>query len=97
MKKIADPQNRGRQFLASKLETLTGTRLAGWVLTRQPPNGKWGVATYALMKTGTNTARSNNRGPGRRSPIEEVLMTPMPPMAMEGAAETDMHLRARNL
>ena len=63
VKKIADPQKRGRQFLASKLETLTGTRLAGWVLTRQAPNGKWGTATYALKKTGTNTAQSNYRGP----------------------------------
>ena len=68
VKKIADPQKRGRQFLAHKLETLTGTRLAGWVLTRQAPNGKWGTATYALMKTGTNTAQSNYRGPRAAGP-----------------------------
>jgi hypothetical protein len=64
VKKIADPQKRGRQYLASKLEMLTGTRHAGWMLTRQAPIGKWGTATYALKKTGTNTARSNYRGPG---------------------------------
>jgi hypothetical protein len=55
VKKMADPQKRGRQYLASRLETLSGTRLAGWMLTRQAPIGKWGTATYALKKTGTNT------------------------------------------
>ena len=46
---VADPQGRGRQYLASRLATLAGTRLAGFVLTRQPANGKWGAATYALL------------------------------------------------
>jgi hypothetical protein len=59
VKEIADPQKRGRQFLVSKLEMLTGTRHAGWMLMRQAPNGKWGTSTYALKKTGTNTAGSN--------------------------------------
>ena len=98
VKKIADPQNKGRQFLASKLEKLTGTRLAGLMLTRQAPTGKWGAATYALKKTSTNTNQSNNRAPGAAGhPLNRSPMTPMPPMAMEGTAETDMHLRARNL
>jgi hypothetical protein len=47
----ADPQGRGRQYLASYLERLTGTRVGGYVLTRQAPPGKWGVATYKLQKT----------------------------------------------
>lgn len=46
-----DPQNRGRQFMSSQVEKLTGTRMAGFVLTRQAPAGQWGVATYALIKT----------------------------------------------
>jgi hypothetical protein len=50
VREIADPQGRGRQFLASYLENLTGTRMAGFVLTRQAPAGKWGVATFALKK-----------------------------------------------
>ena len=41
----------GRQFLSSQLEQLTGTRVAGFVLTRQTSVGKWGVATYALATT----------------------------------------------
>jgi hypothetical protein len=51
VRRIADPQGRGRQFLASYLDKLTGTRIAGFVLTRQAPAGKWGVATYALKKS----------------------------------------------
>jgi hypothetical protein len=43
-----DPQNRGRQYLAAQLEKHTGTRIGGFVLTRQAPPGRWGVATYAL-------------------------------------------------
>ena len=43
VREALDPQNRGRQYRASKLENLTSTRLAGWVLTRQAPIGKWGA------------------------------------------------------
>jgi hypothetical protein len=46
-----DPQGRNRQFLAARLEKLAGTRMAGFVLTRQASPGKWGAATYALKKT----------------------------------------------
>jgi putative DNA primase/helicase len=47
---LIDPQGRGRQFLASALSHLTGTRAGGFVLTRQEPVGKWGAATYALKR-----------------------------------------------
>jgi len=39
VKKIADPQGRGRQYLSSRLEKLDGTRLAGFVLSRQQAAG----------------------------------------------------------
>jgi hypothetical protein len=52
LKHMLDPQGRGRQYLAARLDKLTGTRLGGYVLTRQAPPGKWGAATYALEKTG---------------------------------------------
>ena len=45
---VADPQRRGRQFLASYLGRLAGTRLGGFVLTRQEAPGKWGAASFAL-------------------------------------------------
>jgi hypothetical protein len=48
----ADPQGRGRQYLAAYLERLAGSRLGGFVLTRQASPGKWGAATYKLQRTG---------------------------------------------
>jgi hypothetical protein len=51
VRRAVDPQDRGRQYLASQLEKLAGTRLAGFVLTRQASAGKWGAAAYALRKT----------------------------------------------
>lgn len=43
-----DQQGRGRQFVAAKLKSLTGTRIAGHVLTLEKA-GKWGQTTYALL------------------------------------------------
>jgi hypothetical protein len=51
VKRVLDPQGRGRQLLAAQLEKLAGTRTGGFMLTRQRPPGKWGAATYALKKT----------------------------------------------
>ena len=51
VRQIADPQDRGRQYLSAYLEKLDVTRIAGFVLTRQKGVGTWGVATYALSKT----------------------------------------------
>jgi hypothetical protein len=48
VKEIADPQGRGRQYLATFVSRLAGTHAAGFVLTRQEPAGKWTAATYAL-------------------------------------------------
>jgi hypothetical protein len=62
VRQVLDPQARGRQYLASQLEKLTGTRLAGFVLTRQAPPGRWGAATYALKKTGEAEGHRDHRG-----------------------------------
>ena len=51
IKDVIDPHNRGRQYVASYLEKLAGTRIGGFVLTRQPAPGRWGAATYALEAT----------------------------------------------
>ena len=48
---LVDPQNRGRQFLATAVAALVSTRAAGFVLTRQDAIGKWGAATYVLKTT----------------------------------------------
>ncbi|OYV54162.1 MAG: hypothetical protein B7Z76_15485 [Acidiphilium sp. 20-67-58] len=50
VKNIADPQGRGRQFLATSIAKLAGTRAAGFVLTRQDAAGTWTGATYQLKK-----------------------------------------------
>ncbi|MEQ9349634.1 MAG: hypothetical protein RII27_03760, partial [Alphaproteobacteria bacterium] len=60
--RLIDPQGRGRQYVSSRLERLTGTRIAGFVLTRQPSAGKWGVATYALTVTGGRPEHRGHRG-----------------------------------
>jgi hypothetical protein len=51
IQKIIDPQGRGRQFVAVQVEKFVGTRLGGFVLTRQESPGKWSGATYALQET----------------------------------------------
>jgi hypothetical protein len=62
VKQVLDPQGRSRQYRASQVEKLSGTRLAGFVLTRQASPGKWGVATYALKKTGEPEGHRDHRG-----------------------------------
>jgi hypothetical protein len=48
---LLDPQRRGRQFMAARLVQLAGTRAGGFVLRRQGAAGKWGTATYFLVRT----------------------------------------------
>jgi hypothetical protein len=60
--RMLDPQNRGRQFVSSQLVKLTGTRIAGLVLTRQAPTGKWGSASYAMKCTGAEDGHRGHRG-----------------------------------
>lgn len=102
---LADPQGRGRQFLASHLEKLSGTRMAGFVLTRQPAAGKWGSATYALSRTGDRHRghRGNgdaddpdapDAGGGESNPSSEAggpgePTPPMPPMGSPPAAAAE--------
>jgi putative DNA primase/helicase len=53
---LLDPQRRGRQFMAARLVQLAGTRAGGFVLTRQQAAGKWGKATYSLVRTAVKAA-----------------------------------------
>lgn len=59
VRKAADPQGHNRQYLAAQLEKLSGTRMAGFVLTRQASPGKWGAATYALKQTDQSAHRAH--------------------------------------
>jgi hypothetical protein len=82
VKAIADPQGRGRQYLATRLSGLAGTHAAGFVLSRQEPAGKWTAATYALTKAapagpvGHRTDRTD--GSDGASPVAPA--NPMGPM-----------------
>jgi hypothetical protein len=49
---LLDPQRRGRQFMAARLVQVDqGRARRGLVLTRQEAAGKWGAATYSLVRT----------------------------------------------
>ena len=50
VRNAADPYGRGRQFLVSYLSRLVGTRLNGFVLTRQEASGRWCAASFALAR-----------------------------------------------
>jgi hypothetical protein len=47
----ADPLKRGRQYLASRIRNLAGTRAAGFVLEHAPSEGKWPADKYRLQRT----------------------------------------------
>jgi hypothetical protein len=51
VKVVIDSHRRGRNYLNACLGRLVGTRIGGWVLTRQKPAGKWGKSTYALVQS----------------------------------------------
>jgi hypothetical protein len=82
VKAIADPQCRGRQYLATFLSGLAGTHAAGFVLTRQESAGKWTAATYVLTEA-TSTGPIGHRthrtdGPKDTAPSGMGPMGPMP-------------------
>jgi hypothetical protein len=100
VKTIADPQGKGRQYLAAFMSGLAGTHAGGFVLTRQEAAGKWNPATYALKKTdpteGTGhrthrTHRAENTQALEPAPDNSQPMAPptnsigpMPPMGPMG-------------
>jgi len=53
---LADPMNRGRQYLATRIRNLAGTRVAGFALSHHPMDGAWVADRYSLTKTETETA-----------------------------------------
>jgi hypothetical protein len=83
-----DPQGRGRQYVSSLVETLVGTRMAGFVFTRQAPVGKWGAATYALKRTAREEGHRDHRGHGVEERPTESADAPYMPDA-DGGRDTD--------
>lgn len=82
VKAVIDPQNKGRQYVAAVLQSHVGTRLSGFMLTRQAPVGHWGHATYALQRTSAPEDEGHRDHRGHRDSDESLdpPMTPMTPM-----------------
>ena len=82
VKAVADPQGRGRQYLATFIAGLAGTHAGGFVLSRQESAGKWTAATYALTEAvptdaiGHRTLRTD--GPDDAASVPPI--SPMDPM-----------------
>jgi hypothetical protein len=103
VQKVIDPQGRGRQFIASYLGNLEGTRAAGFVLSRQHPAGKWGAATYSLKRTnavaedgighGGHRDHRDHRGSADQDTEPMPPMGPMPDGALGagGPAGVEIH------
>jgi len=82
---ILDPLNRGRQFRASRVQSMIGTRAAGFVLRYEPSTGKWGTGAYALERTAPEDGPKAAAG----EPEPPAPMPPMPPMPLPAKAERD--------
>ena len=84
---LIDPHGRGRQYVATRLMQMDGTRAGGFVLTRQPPAGKWTAATYRLGQTETNategTRHRRHRTHGAQTAPDQPPVRPMDPMPDE--------------
>jgi putative DNA primase/helicase len=64
VRNIADPNNRGRQYLAKVVGGLAGTRLGGFVLERQDPtNNRKQGAQYRLLVLGNDQNPSASSAP----------------------------------
>lgn len=96
VRQVIDPQGRGRQHVSAQLEKLTGTRMAGFVLTRQPSAGKWGVATYALETTGEENSHRGHRDQRAAEPGDGQSDAPYEPDGkspaneIKGVSEADL-------
>jgi hypothetical protein len=81
---LIDPHGRGRQYVATRLMQMDGTRAGGFVLTRQLPAGKWTAATYKLGQTETNaTEGTGHRSHRTHGAPDQPPMHPMVPMPYE--------------
>jgi hypothetical protein len=81
VKQAIDPQGRGRQYIASQLEKHAGTRVAGFVLERQPAVGKWGAATYVLKNPSADEEHRGHRGHRDRAEESTAAEPVGPPYA----------------
>jgi len=79
VKAVADPQGRGRQYLATFIAGLAGTHAGGFVLSRQESAGKWTAATYALTEA-VPTDAIGHRTHRTDGPDDAASVPPISPM-----------------
>jgi hypothetical protein len=89
VRKILDPQGRGRQYIEARLRKLVDTRAAGSTLSRQAAPGTWGAATYAVMSAGDKDRRDRGHmieggTPSLPKHNGVIPVPPMPPMPSLG-------------
>jgi hypothetical protein len=89
---LIDPQGRGRQFVASRLMQMDGTRAGGFVLSRQPAAGKWGA--YVVAQTAPEATdgigHRDHREHGDETAASPDPMPPMDPMPYAGGDAGEM-------
>jgi hypothetical protein len=89
---LVDPQGRGRQHIAARLVQLTGTRAGGFVLTRQEAAGKWGAATYSLVREqGIGTIGTMGIGPDALWALCHIALMPDAVPAQIGTSALNRH------
>jgi hypothetical protein len=88
VKAIADPQNKGRQYLAKAVADKVGTNAGGFVLQRHVGSGRWAAATYVLSKIEPpggigHRVHRGHRADAAPAGVPADPMTPMNPMPYE--------------
>jgi len=86
VRRLIDPQGRGRQFVAIAVENMVGTRVAGLTLTVQRGDGRWAVATYSVRQTTNDSTKDrpehrDHRGHRGAGPPSGVPVPPIPNVA----------------
>ena len=81
---VANPDGKPRQWLAARIRNLAGTRLAGFVLVHDAPDGKWSADSYSLRRAdGAAPPESIGGHGGHRE--QDSDPPPMPPMLPDGS------------
>jgi hypothetical protein len=86
---IVDPQGRGRQYVASRLGQMIGTRGAGFVLTYQEPAGAKTGATYALKRTSSGAEGLPASNSSQSSRAQSVSMGALGPDELDAFRSLD--------
>ena len=87
----ANPDGKPRQWLAARIRNLAGTRLAGFVLVHDAPDGKWSADSYSLQRADGATRPESTGGhrEHRGQDSGPPPMTPMPPDGLQPGVDDE--------